>query len=58
MKEYKFSISHDDGTIVSVMGNKEVITDVLDDFKSLLLAAGFHPDNVNAINYGEDDYDS
>ncbi len=53
---YTFTLIHDDGTKVSVEGNKESVTDVLEDFKSFMLACGYHHENISDINnFGVDD---
>ncbi len=47
--KYNFSLVHTDGTAISVCGNKEGITEVLEDFKTFLLACGYHHKCVDDI---------
>jgi hypothetical protein len=56
---YTFSMNHHDGTYVVISGDKQTIDDVLDDFKSFLLACTFSSELVDTIHRGEEfDYDN
>ncbi len=47
---YTFTLTHVDGCKITVEGNKETVTEVLEDFKTFMLACGYHPDNIDDIN--------
>ncbi len=49
MSRYTFMMNHDDGTMISVSGNKETATEVLEDFKTFLLGVGYHHNTVEDI---------
>ncbi len=51
---YEFIMMHADGTEVRVKGNKEGIIEMLEDYKSFLLACTYQPGNVDRIIYYED----
>ncbi len=51
MGRYTFMMTHDDSTAISVTGSKECITDVIEDFKSFLLAVGYAHENVSCIQF-------
>lgn len=53
-EKYHFVMRHYDGTIVRVSGCKEGICEMLEDYKSFLLACTFQSYNVNKIIYCED----
>ncbi len=46
---YTFTLKHVDGTKVSVEGNKETVPEVLEDFKTFMLACGYHHQNIEDI---------
>jgi len=46
MGKYTFMMTHEDGTMSSVSGNKEGITEVFEDFELFLAGAGFSPSNI------------
>jgi len=59
MTKYTFTNIEEDGTIVTLGGNKEQIDDVVEDFKAFLLGCTFSPELVAQIyrhdeeeNYG------
>ncbi len=43
MTKYTFSNIEEDGTTVTIEGNKDQIDDVIEDFKAFLLACTFSP---------------
>ena len=53
-ERYVFTMYHEDGTIMSLEGNKERIDDVLEDFKTFLLGSTFSPELVDAIWRGQE----
>lgn len=50
MSRYTFMLTHEDGTTISVSGNKETVTEILEDFKAFMLGCGYHHNNVEDIN--------
>ncbi len=48
---YEFIMRHRDGTVVSVKGYKEGICEMLEDYKSFLLACTFQSYNVDQVQY-------
>jgi hypothetical protein len=53
MSEYTFVMNHGDGTVLTFEGNKEVIWEVLEDFKTFLGGCGFSHENIENIDYEE-----
>ncbi len=50
-QRYTFTMRHYDGTVLTLSGNKEGIHEVLEDFKTFLVGATFHPNNIDCIQY-------
>ncbi len=48
-ERYTFTMYHEDGTIMSLTGNKLSVDDILEDFKSFLLGCTFSDKLVGNI---------
>ncbi len=53
-ERYNFTMYHEDGTKISLTGNKITLDDVLEDFKSFLLGCTFSDALVGQIWRGEE----
>lgn len=51
---YTFEMTHEDGSFISFKGKAVVLEEIVEDFKSFLLGATFHPDTVNKIQYDQE----
>ncbi len=54
MDKYTFTMYHEDGTILSLTGNKVTLDDVIEDFKTYLLGCTFSHELVDQIWRGSE----